>query len=132
MKIYVVDGSLLGAARLMTLMEGISECDLVGCAQDALSALSQIVSLAPDIVILDIHVQGGSGLTLLRQIKHDSPGTFIIVLTNASNDQYKKKCLELGADHFFDKSSEFQRVPAAVRSHIRSAHTASHEQRSQV
>jgi DNA-binding NarL/FixJ family response regulator len=37
------------------------------------------------------------------------------MLTNFAHDQYRKKCLQLGADYFFDKTTEFDRVIEVLR-----------------
>lgn len=66
--------------------------------------------LRPDVVILDINMPGGSGIEVLHDIKQLSPSPRVIMLTNYSQPQYRRKCLDAGADHFFDKSTEFEKI----------------------
>ena len=115
MKVFVADGSTLGSGRLMVLLSDVPGFDLAGVAQDVPTALASIRAMKPDVVILDIEMLGGSGITVLRQVKEELPSIGFIVVTNASNEQYRKKCSQFGADFFFDKSTEFQKVPNALR-----------------
>jgi DNA-binding response OmpR family regulator len=61
-------------------------------------------------VILDIRMPGGSGMDVLQAIKREKQAPMVIMLTNYPYPQYRKKCLGLGADYFFDKSTEFEKV----------------------
>ena len=71
----------------------------------------------PQIAILDIKVPGGDGLKngidVLKTVKKSYP-TSVIMLTNHANAKYSMECKQAGADFFFDKSTEFDRVPDAV------------------
>lgn len=58
---------------------------------------------------------GRSGIDVLRQIKRQYPSLPVIILTRASHVLYRAKCLELGADFFFDKLNEARRVPTVLR-----------------
>ena len=52
----------------------------------------------------------GSGMEVLAQVKEEEPPPVIIMLTNYPYPQYRRKCIEAGADYFFDKSTEFRKV----------------------
>jgi two-component system OmpR family response regulator len=43
-------------------------------------------------------------------VKKEKRSLLVVVLTNLSDSQYRRKCLDAGADFFFDKSSEFNKV----------------------
>jgi DNA-binding NarL/FixJ family response regulator len=60
--------------------------------------------------VLDISMPGGSGVHVLETIKREQPALKVIMLTNFGHEQYRQKCLQLGADHFFDKTTEFEKV----------------------
>ena len=51
---------------------------------------------------------------MLEYTKQETPETRIIILTNYDYPQYRKKCLEAGADVFMDKLTEFDQVPSLV------------------
>jgi DNA-binding NarL/FixJ family response regulator len=52
---------------------------------------------------------------VLETVKKDRPVPLVIMLTNFAHEQYRQKCLQLGADYFFDKSTEFDRVTEVLR-----------------
>ena len=58
-------------------------------------------------------------IDLLEDIKNDPTVPEIIVLTNYPYAAYRKRCLELGASHFFDKSTEFTRLETVVKEMVR-------------
>jgi DNA-binding NarL/FixJ family response regulator len=115
MKIFVADDSAILRERMLRVLSELSGIEVVGQAQDALVALRDICEVKPDIVTLDIELIGGSGIDVLRQIKNKDRSTVVIMLTNNSAPPYRKKCLEAGADYFFDKSREFEKLKATLQ-----------------
>ncbi len=105
MKIFLVEDSLDIRERLRVLIRDIANTEIIGEADNQEEALQGICQLLPDVVILDLHLAGGNGMSALQQIKQKRPGTLVIVLTNHGYPQYRKRCLELGADYFLDKTS---------------------------
>ncbi len=76
------------------------------------TALEGMRALQPRVLILDIQLRGGSGFRLLKLMRAAGmtrPET-IIVVTNYPSDDYRTASRECGADHFFDKASEFHKV----------------------
>jgi response regulator of citrate/malate metabolism len=69
----------------------------------------------PDLVLLDIRLQGNSGLELLRFIKHSGQPCQVMVVTNRVDDYYRNLCQKLGADYFFDKTNDFPMIPNVIR-----------------
>ena len=110
MRVFVADDSPPVRERILSLLEGIPGVQVVGHAEDAIAARLLITALQPDVVILDINMPGGSGIEVLHDIKQEAPSPTVIMLTNYSQPQYRERCLEAGADYFFDKSSEFERI----------------------
>ena len=90
--------------------------EIVGHVNNGLAATLEIRKVKPDVVILDIHMPGASGIDVLEGLKKDQFRPIVIVLSNYSDRQYRKKCLESGARFFFDKSDDFHKVPGVLRS----------------
>ncbi|RLC56229.1 MAG: response regulator [Chloroflexi bacterium] len=109
-RVLVADDSEVIRQRLKSLISDIEVVELVGEAEDTQSAIQLWQSTKPDIVILDLRMPGGGGTKVLREIKIQSPETVVIILTNYPYMAYHKKCTELGADYFFDKALEFDKV----------------------
>lgn len=119
MKVLIVDDSILMRERLTAMISELPEIEVIGQAENAENAINSIRILKPDVTILDIRMPGGSGFEVLENIKKDKWHPLMIVLTNYPYPQYKKKCLDSGADYFFDKSTEFQKVIEVLKKFIK-------------
>jgi len=108
--VLLVDDSKEVLEELSKTLETIPGIKIVGRAQNEAEALRIFRSQHPDMVCLDIRLQLGSGLSILKRIKKDKPSTIIFMITNYPYDGYKRKCLELGAEFFFDKSRDIPQV----------------------
>jgi DNA-binding NarL/FixJ family response regulator len=118
MNIMIVEDSTAVYERLVTMLQEIAGFNLVGYADDAFDALDKLDKLKgsanhPDAVILDIKLVAGNGVGVLNYIKSHVPRIMVIMLTNNATEQYRKLCGN--ADHFFDKSTEFMRVPEVLQ-----------------
>jgi DNA-binding NarL/FixJ family response regulator len=76
-------------------------------AGDVPEALQCAAAHAPEVILMDIHLPGGSGLHATRRIKEDLPGTIVIVCTSDNCELYRKAAFESGAAHFIPKSEFF-------------------------
>ena len=110
MKVLIVDDSAILRERLEGMLSEMPKVETISQAKGSLEALESLHKVKPDIVILDIQMPGGSGIGLLQEMKKGNRPPQIIVLTNQSYPQYRRKCLDAGADFFFDKSTEFDKV----------------------
>ena len=114
-KVFVVDDSVIVRERLITLLSEVPNVTITGEAEKARDAIAGIQKARPDIVVLDISMPGGSGIQVLETVKKERPSPMVIMLTNFDHPQYRQRCMQLGADHFLDKSSNFERVIEIVR-----------------
>ena len=104
MKTFLVEDSQDVCERLCSLMACIPDVELVAVEDNEDDAVRGIGTLQPDVVILDLTLSGGSGLEVLRRIRLQPFFVRVIVFTNNSSPQYRKKCFDLGADYFLDKT----------------------------
>ncbi len=105
MKLLIVDDSELLQARLKKSITDANDKILISQAFNCSEASELFLSFAPDMLILDIALPDGSGIDLLKAFKKEKPNAIEIILTNFPTDEFKKRCIELGADFFFDKSN---------------------------
>ena len=101
------------------MLSEIPGIEIVGQALTAPHAMSSIKELKPDAVILDLRMPEGSGINLLKKIKKDNPATIILIFTNYPRNQYVKKCMELGANYFFNTAFEFDKLGEALKGLIK-------------
>ncbi len=111
MNVFIVDDSAIICEKLAAMLSDIIGVQCIGQAGNARDAIRSIAELKPDAVILDIRLGSGSnGMEVLEQVKKHPPSPIIIMLTNYPYPQYRERCLALGADYFFDKVTEIERV----------------------
>jgi DNA-binding NarL/FixJ family response regulator len=113
-KVFLVDDSQPIRTRLAEMLERLDAVRVVGEADSPDEAIAGILASEPDVVLLDLHLRGGSGLTVLRTVHARAPQVVFVVLTNHPTQQHRKLCLDAGARHFLDKSNEFSRVNEIV------------------
>ena len=114
LKVLIVDDSALVRKRLAGLMAETTAVAAVAEAGGAADALLAVPRFRPDVVILDLQMPEGSGLEVLKSIRRSSPAPTVVVLTNHTGDHYRRACRDGGADFFFDKSTELDRVLEVV------------------
>jgi len=114
-RLLIVDDSNIVADRLAALLR---ECApafrIVGRARDAVQALKGVRELQPDAAILDIHSPDRSGVEVLEDVKRMPDPPVVIILTNYPLPQYRKRCMDAGADYFFDESTQFDEIPRVL------------------
>jgi DNA-binding NarL/FixJ family response regulator len=116
LRLFIVDDSRIVRQRLVAMLSEQPEIEIIGEAEDAFSAIDGIRALDPDVVILDIHLPGSAtGIYVLESIRRRQNRPAVIMLTNYSFQQYRKRCMQAGATYFFDKSTEFEKVPQALQ-----------------
>ena len=110
MKIMIVDDSKILRKRIIGLISDIPGIEISGEASGSIEAIKLLSDQEPDVMVLDIRMPDGSGIEVLKYMHAKTTSAIIIVLTNYPLKQYRDKCMELGADYFFDKSTEFKKA----------------------
>ena len=106
MKLLLVEDSRILRERLRALIGAVHGAIVVAEADAEADARERIDACRPDVVVLDLRLRDGSGLSVLEYLKASHPDVIVIVLTNYGHAEYRAKCLNLGADYFFDKSRD--------------------------
>jgi DNA-binding NarL/FixJ family response regulator len=114
-EIFIVDDLPSMRDRLTELVGELPDVEVVGSAGTPADAIAGILATHPACVLLDYQLIGGTGVDVLRAVHARSPETVFVVLTNHPDPQYRRACMEAGADHFFDKSTEFDRIGDVIR-----------------
>lgn len=108
MKILIVEDALAIQQRLRRLLSTVDDVEVVGCADDVVGALSLIDATRPDAVLLDASLRDGDrGLDVLHYVRRHRPHTRVAVLSSHESDRIRATYLEAGAEHYFDKGTEF-------------------------
>lgn len=113
--VLLVDPSEPVRARLRQMLEDIEGVHVRGEYETADVALQAILKHPPDVVIIDIRLHNGDGLTLLNSIKRAAPATVLIVFSQLESPAYRMRLLSANADHCFDKPHEASALAATLR-----------------
>ena len=112
LKTYIVEDSAVIRESLIALLEESAPVQVVGTAEDELTALNWIDkrSSACHLVIVDIYLKGGSGLGILKAGAGIYKPAKWVVFSNHATPEMRTRCMELGADCVFDKSNEIDEL----------------------
>lgn len=114
MKILVVDDHAVvreGVRRLLATIPG-AEIHEAATSQDAMTLCR---SVGPDVIVLDISLDGSSGLELLRRIKVENAAQRVVIFSMHSEPGYAMRALKAGAAGYVSKSAEAGELVTAVR-----------------
>ncbi len=96
---------------------------VTGWAATPQGAIDGILAASPDVVVLDVQLEGGSGLQVLRAVRHAAPDIAFVVFSSNSGPAYLKRYFSEGAQAFLDKSTEFgQLLPAVTQASLAGGH----------
>ena len=105
------DHSLFRTGVCQTLAD--AGIDIVGTASDGVEAVALAHRLRPDIVVMDLHMPGGDGVTATREL---AAGTNILILTVSDEDDDLVAALDAGALGYLLKDTEPAALIRAVES----------------
>ena len=93
------------------------EPDLVVCgeAEEAMGALHVLSSAHPDVLIVDISLNGPDGLDLLKSIRGTHPTLPVLILSMHDESLYAERALRAGANGYIMKQEATERVLVALR-----------------
>ena len=103
-RLIVADDHEVVRSGIGTLLEG-SEVEIVGLAEDVAQTVSLTESCSPDVVLLDVRLGEGDGLTALEQIRSQSPEVAVVMMSTYDNPTYVARAIALGATDYILKDS---------------------------
>ncbi len=112
-RILVVDDHQVVREGLRRMLELEADMEVVGEAGDAKEALTQVESLSPEIILMDIKMPGVDGIELTRQLKEKQPFCNVIMLT--LYDEYLAEAIEAGAVGYLLKDVKREELVRAIR-----------------
>lgn len=113
-RVLLVEDSIPVRQRVRQLIEETGSGAVVGEAGSIVAAKYLLHEHPVDAVVLDLRLWDGDGCAVLTMVKSTHPSCVVIVLTGFSDESERIRCLNLGADYFFDKTMEFERVPEVL------------------
>jgi DNA-binding NarL/FixJ family response regulator len=120
-KVFLADDSAMIRERVAAMLSA-KAMSIVGEAVSPQGSIQGILAVHPDVVVLDIQLEGGSGLEVLRAVRLADPGIAFIVFSNNSGAAYRKRYLAEGAYRFLDKTTEFDQLVPAIQTASQHTH----------
>jgi two-component system, NarL family, invasion response regulator UvrY len=109
-KVLLADDSSLVREKMRRLLTALPRIAICGEAANAQEAVAAIHASDADAVILDIDLHEGSGLDVLTALKEKASAPVVIILTIHAFEEMGRYYLEAGADHYFEKGADFDRL----------------------
>ena len=114
-RVFLADDSAMIRRRVAEMLAAQGSA-VVGQAGTPLESIHGILASRPDVAVLDIQLDGGTGLQVLQAVRKAAPGVAFVVFSNSSGPAWRKRYMAAGAANFLDKSTEFDQLAAAVAS----------------
>lgn len=113
--VFVVDDHPIVRQGLALLINRESDLVVCGEAEEMQFALAAIPNIRPDILIVDISLNGPDGLELLKNIRITSPRLPVLILSMHDESIYAERALRAGANGYIMKQEATEKVLIALR-----------------
>jgi DNA-binding NarL/FixJ family response regulator len=100
---------------MRNLIQQASDIEIVGEATSGNEAVEKTMKVNPDVVLLDIRMAGGDGLTALGRIKLDKPELPVVMISAYDNPTYVARAVALGAAGYINKGVPGEEVLDTIR-----------------
>lgn len=116
LKVFIADDSPTIAEMLTELLSAPGRIEVVGIGATEDAAIESIRRMRPDVVVLDLQLETGSGTNVIRAVRASGElaATKLMVTSNHTAPQLMAGCMELGADGYFDKVKELGELAARL------------------
>jgi len=114
-KIFIVDDHPIVRQGLALLINRELDLTVVGDAEETCTALLRIGETKPNLVVVDISLNGPDGLDLLKEIRIHQPSLPVLILSMLDESVYAERALRAGANGYIMKQEATERVLVAIR-----------------
>ena len=113
--VLIVDDSKIICDRITVMLKEILTTGSVYRAHNFKEGLQLLKDNTPDVAILDINLPDKTGIELLRTIKENKITVkTVIMMTEDASEPKREKCMQLGADYFLNKFTDFEMIADIV------------------
>ena len=114
-RILLVDDHPIVRQGLALLIDRESDLCVCGEAEGAHSAFHAITTLRPDMVVLDISLNGPDGLDVLKEIRANTTNLPVLILSMHDESIYAERAMRAGANGYIMKQEATEKVLVAIR-----------------
>lgn len=114
-KIFIVDDHPVLRQGLVELVNREEDMYCVGDAENATSTLEGVASTAPDLILMDISLEGMSGIELTKTLLLKDPHLLVLVISMYDESVYIDRVLRAGARGYVMKRKSTEHILVAIR-----------------
>lgn len=114
-KIIIADDNLEFVSTFVKFLEEQEDMEVIATAKDGLEAYDKIVSMKPDVALLDVIMPHLDGIGVLEKLNKESVMPICIVLSAVGQDNITKKALSMGASYYMVKPFELDVLVKRIR-----------------
>src|SRR5271165_3801773 len=114
-RVLLTDDHTLFRQGIRTLLSAEVDLEVVGEAANAFEAVTLAKQFRPDVVLMDIGMNGMSSFEATRQIRKERPETKVVFLSMYDDEDYLAECVEIGAGGYVLKDSPADQLVTAIR-----------------
>jgi DNA-binding NarL/FixJ family response regulator len=114
-KVFVVDDHPIVRQGLALLINREADLAVCGEAEDAHAAVQAVAATKPDILVVDISLNGPDGLGLLKDVRMRYPELPVLILSMHDESIYAERALRAGAQGYIMKQEATEKVLVALR-----------------
>ena len=115
-RILLVDDQRMIREALKSWLEPETDLQIIGTADNGITALEQVGKLHPDVVLMDLEMPDLDGMSATQFITNRFSDTKVVILSSDDNDEYVAKTLSMGAKGYLLKNADSQDIATAIRS----------------
>jgi len=115
-RVLIAEDQSMVLGALAALLDMETDIEVVGRAEDGLSAMAMIDKHHPDIVLTDIEMPGLTGLELAGKLQQRDKPPKVIILTTFARPGYLRRALDAGVRGYLLKDSPSDKLADAIRS----------------
>lgn len=114
-RILIVDDHALFRGGIKLVLQRQAGFEVVGEAGDGLEGVKRAIQLKPDVVLLDLHMAGTSGLEALRLLREDLPEAHVVMLTVSEQTDDLLETLRAGARGYLLKNIDTEFLLSSIQ-----------------
>ncbi|HEY0410290.1 MAG TPA: response regulator transcription factor [Candidatus Dormibacteraeota bacterium] len=115
-RVFLVDDHAMFREGVRSLLEGEPDLEVVGEVEDGRQAVQTALTLAPDVVLMDITMPQLDGIEATRQIRSQNDAIKVLILTMHDNEDVFFRSISAGASGYVLKRSGGVELMSAIRS----------------
>jgi DNA-binding NarL/FixJ family response regulator len=118
-KVLIVDDHAVFREGLVRILSAEKDLTVCGEVEDAAAALQKIAQTKPDLAIIDVSLEGTSGIDLTKQLRGRYPDLRILVLSMHKESLHAERALRAGANGYIMKREGGKKLLGAIRHVLR-------------